>query len=144
MEPPLVVGRNGLRCTVDLKPLWWRNAPAGPIGGVGKRCCLDGLRGWRGPSDQSGEPVPRGRSPRGSSYRGGIAVTASVVRSEPFPRAGTWFDFEAGRARPNRGETSIALSELADRTVCKNPKDTCESRSLANRVHYRCDPSSSR
>ena len=24
-----------------------------PIGGVGKRCCLDGLRGWRGPSDQS-------------------------------------------------------------------------------------------
>ena len=71
-------------------------------------------------------------------------MTASVVRSEPFPRAGTWFDFEAGRARPNRGETSIALSELADRTVCKNPKDTCESRSLANRVHYRCDPSSSR
>ena len=74
MEPSLVVGRNGLRCTVDRKPPWWRNAPAGPIGGVGKRCCLDGLRAWRGPSDQSGEPVPRGRSSRGLSYRGGIAV----------------------------------------------------------------------
>ena len=71
-------------------------------------------------------------------------VNASVVRREPFHLAGTWFDLEAGRARPNRGETSIALSKLADLTVCKNPKDTCESRSLANRVHYRCDPSSSR
>ena len=69
-------------------------------------------------------------------------MTASVDRSDPFLRATAWFDFIAGRARPN--ETSIALSELADLTVCKNPKDTCESRSLANRVHYRCDPSSSR
>ena len=71
-----------------------------------------------------------------------VVVNASVVRREPFPLAGTWFDFNAGRARPN--ETSIALSELADLTVCKNPKDTCESRLLANRIHYRCDPSLSR
>ena len=34
---------------------------------------------WRGPSDQSGEPVPRGRSPRGSSYRGGIAWSRRVA-----------------------------------------------------------------
>ena len=71
-------------------------------------------------------------------------MTASVDRSDPFLRATAWFDFIAGRARPNRGETSSAYSELADLTVCKNPKDTCESRSLANRIHYRCDPSSSR
>ena len=31
-------------------------------------------------------------------------MTVSVVRREPFPLAGTWFDFNAGRARPNRGE----------------------------------------
>ena len=126
------------------------NAPAGPIGGVGKRCCLDGLRAWRGPSDQSGEPVPRGRSSRGLSYRGGIAVTVSVVRREPFPLAGTWYDLNAARARPKRGELrrrweiSSAYSELADLPDRKNPKDTYESRSLANLVHYRCDPSLSR
>ena len=45
-------------------------------------------------------------------------VNASVVRREPFHLAGTWFDLEAGRARPNRGETSSAYSELADLTVC--------------------------
>ena len=80
------------------------------------------------------------RTSRGLSRRGATAVD----RSELFPRAATWIDFKAGRASPNRGETSIAPSELADLTDRKNPKDTYESRSLAYRVHYRCDPSLSR
>ena len=77
-------------------------------------------------------------------------MTVSVVRREPFPLAGTWYDLNAARARPKRGELrrrweiSSAYSELADLPDRKNPKDTYESRSLAYRVHYRCDPSSSR
>ena len=51
-------------------------------------------------------------------------MTVSVVRREPFPLAGTWYDLNAARARPKRGELrrrweiSSAYSELADLTVC--------------------------
>ena len=84
----MVVGRNGLRCTVD-------------------RDCRE-VRSADGARRRGGERV---RGPLRFLARRLLArnYPASVVRREPNPLAVAWFDFEAGRARPN--ETSIAPAD---------------------------------